>query len=206
MDKGKLSLVLSKNYFYVALILLIVVIAFFVYGSFLLKYKNMSPGENLSDNNNNNINQNYDDRVVVIEEPEVYTYEEVIEMSDISKCDKVEEKYLIESCKLKLMVCDEGDDKCIFDKAVYERDLDMCDRVLDEVMKEDCKRIINHSVIVEKSVLNDDIGACDEFEDAQDVLYCKNNFYYVKSLNEEDKSYCNQIIDEVMKNGCLEEN
>jgi hypothetical protein len=131
------------------------------------------------------------------------TFQEAIASNDVSNCDYVVEKNLIESCKLELIEC--NDDACYFDKARYKMDEQLCFNIDDEDQSAGCSASIKISDIKQRAVLEDDIQICEEFENLETINFCRDNYYIASAsrYNKDDLSFCNSILNEVIKNECL---
>lgn len=132
--------------------------------------------------------------------PEI-SFREAVESNVISNCDYIIEKNLIESCKLELINC--NDDDCYFDKARYKMDEKLCFNIENETKIAGCSASIKISEIKQRAVLEDDIHICDEFETAETINFCKDNYYIANRFNKNDLSFCDNILNEVIKNECL---
>lgn len=130
------------------------------------------------------------------------SFEEAILDGDISNCDYILEKNLIESCKLELVKCNDDDD-CYFDKARYEKDTQLCFNIKDETKLAGCSASIKISEIRQRAVLEDNVEICTEFETDETINFCQDNFYIANRYNKNDLSFCDNILNEVIRNECL---
>ena len=55
----------------------------------------------------------------------------------------------------------------------------------------------------ENAILKDNSSICEQFDNLKSIEHCKDNYYFAKRFNENDLSYCDKIISEVIKNECL---
>lgn len=115
-------------------------------------------------------------------------------------CDGVEE-HLKETCIIKNEVCDS--DECFYKQARLEKDVDICFNIADNSTRAACSLSIKHDTIFQYAVLKDNIEICNDFEQESKKLECRDNFYFVSSVNKQDTSYCLNISQEDIKNECL---
>lgn len=127
------------------------------------------------------------------------SFEQVIISNNISNCNYVLEN-LIESCKLRLSVCE--NDSCFFEKARFEKDESLCFKIVDSNLVASCILDIKRNLIFQKSVLEDNIDICQDFEDEANINFCRDNYYLSKRHNLGDFSYCEHILLEELKNAC----
>ncbi|MCB9370698.1 hypothetical protein H6501_03815 [Candidatus Woesearchaeota archaeon] len=93
-------------------------------------------------------------------------------------------------------------DECKFDWARENQNVSLCFDIVDETLRASCSASITRFKIIEESVLSDNISACDSFEDESSHQYCRDNYYFVGSVNKGDKSLCSFIVSEEMRNEC----
>lgn len=111
------------------------------------------------------------------------------------------EGQLKENCLIKYKVCENDD--CYFKKARTNNNLTECNNIKDEEQKIICKSVTNHDKIIQEAVLYNNITICDQIQ-IEYLEQCRNNFYYVNSVNFNDKSLCQNISVEEFKNECLQ--
>jgi hypothetical protein len=131
----------------------------------------------------------------------VLTYDEAISLNNISNCDLIQKKELIEVCKVKLSDCQ--DDECKFKKARLEMDTQACYNITDENLRAGCTASIKRSKLLESAVLEDTISLCLNFEDESGIERCRDNYYIAKRFNENNKEFCSYIVNEKIKDECL---
>ncbi len=129
------------------------------------------------------------------------SYSEAISTGNISNCKYLKDKNLENSCYLELVKC--NDDKCYFDKGRYKKNVSLCFKIKNDTLRIACTASIRRSNILEESIVKNNISICEQFENSESIQHCKDNFYYGKRINENNKSYCNKIVNEVIKNECF---
>lgn len=127
-----------------------------------------------------------------------YSFQEAIKNNN---CKNLCDENLIESCELRLIGC--TDDDCFFDKARFERDEKFCFNIEDDVQRAGCSAAITRDNILESVVINDNLSLCNKFEDEPNIKFCKDNYYYAKSHNSNNLSFCESILNEVVKDACF---
>jgi hypothetical protein len=95
------------------------------------------------------------------------------------------------------------DNSCFNSKAINNQDESLCFNIEDENIMLACTYSIKKTQILERTVFADDIDLCNNFEEAEEIAFCNDNYYIAKRFNENDLSYCSNIVDEVIKNECL---
>ncbi|MCB9371082.1 hypothetical protein H6501_05775 [Candidatus Woesearchaeota archaeon] len=95
-------------------------------------------------------------------------------------------------------------DECRFDWARENQNVSLCFDIGDETLRAACSASITQSLVFESSVQNNDSAVCDSLSDISLVQNCRDNYYYVSALNQNDSSFCSFIENEVMKNDCYE--
>jgi hypothetical protein len=145
------------------------------------------------------------DTEIVIEEPKqtVYTYEEALISGDVSNCILIKDIDKQNICISKLETCDTDD--CIYSKALESTNQYDCYEIQDEDLKLKCSYETFKTKIFDSSVLENDITLCDKIK--EDILNqrCKDNFYFVGSLNSNDETLCDNIIQSDLKEACYNE-
>ena len=109
-----------------------------------------------------------------------YSYIEVIESNNINNCQYLDDKNLIESCNLKLKICNSDD--CYLDKARFEQDERLCFKIEDTNKIALCSAAIKRSTILQSAVIDNDITICNNFEDQSSIDHCQDNFYMQKDI------------------------
>lgn len=109
--------------------------------------------------------------------------------------------YEVDKCIVENRICE--DDRCYYDKAMIFADEDYCMQIEKESLKLACGATLSRSERYERSVVTDDITVCEEFEDEAGVTRCYDNYYLAKSRNNDDMSYCSNIVDSAIKEECL---
>jgi len=105
------------------------------------------------------------------------------------------------SCIIKNSICNTDD--CYSKQAKLMLNESQCFNIVDENLRISCTSYINYNGLIQKAVLTDDILVCNQL-DISGQIPCKNNYYYVKSINNNEKVLCENIIDrEDLKNECL---
>jgi len=127
---------------------------------------------------------------------------DVLVSENISRCSDLDDNNLIESCKVKLSVC--STDDCFYKKARAEQDEMICFNIEDEQLRVTCSSAATYDSIIQTAVIGDDISLCKDFEDEKYVTICQDNFYFVSSVNKNNKELCYEITNEVSRNECLE--
>jgi hypothetical protein len=105
------------------------------------------------------------------------------------------------SCIIKNNIC--NNNSCYFSKARLSLNRSLCLKINDTSLRVSCLSSITHDLIFQNSVENNNISLCNKLNDNLTIEACKNNYYYVKSINLNNKSYCNYISKEEIKNECL---
>ncbi|MEC8220679.1 MAG: hypothetical protein VX028_01290 [Nanoarchaeota archaeon] len=128
-------------------------------------------------------------------------YEEVLQQGDVSACAGIELDAKREACEAKLEVCTE--DSCFYQKALNSRFAPDCQNIQNSTLRAQCSSEIFRTDIFERAVLEDSISICEEIQDSQMLQRCKDNYYFVSSINKNDVAYCDMIIQEDLKNECI---
>ena len=128
-------------------------------------------------------------------------YEEVLQKGDISACAGIELDAKREACEAKLGVC--TDDSCFYQKALNSRFVPDCQNIQNSTLRAQCSSEIFRTDVFERAVLEDSISICEEIQDSQMLQRCKDNYYFVSSINKNDVAYCDMIIQEDLKNECI---
>lgn len=129
-----------------------------------------------------------------------YSYNEVIDSGNVSLCNNLIETDLIEVCKIKLVQCNTDD--CYFEQARFNSDETLCFNISDENLKAGCTLDIKRNQLLENALLSNNLKLCDSFEDQANINHCRDNYYIAKRFNEDNPSYCQFILNEVIKNEC----
>ncbi|MCB9371080.1 hypothetical protein H6501_05765 [Candidatus Woesearchaeota archaeon] len=95
-----------------------------------------------------------------------------------------------------------GSDECRFDWARENQNVSLCFDIGNETLRAACSASITHFKIIEDSVLSDNISVCDSFEEVSAVQNCRDNYYFVSSVNKDDMGLCSFIVSEEMRNEC----
>lgn len=109
---------------------------------------------------------------------------------------------LKESCIIKYNKC--TTDECFYNQARLTRNESECFNIVNVNKRIGCTSSINHDLIIQNAVLENNVSLCDKSEIKEVVLSCYDNFYYVKSVNTKDKSLCNNIVNVKVKDECLQ--
>lgn len=134
-----------------------------------------------------------------------YFFPNDISLSDSSQqnftqcSDEKGESY--ESCVLNSKQCDS--DKCRYEQAVLSLDMEQCSSINSSEYRSKCISHINHEEKFMGAVEQDDISLCEEFENEIKISECKDNYYFVMAQNTNDKSLCDKINQEEIKNECI---
>jgi hypothetical protein len=134
----------------------------------------------------------------------VYSYEEALMSGDLSTCDLIIDSKKQNLCKSKLGICDSDD--CIYSKALESSNQNECYNITDETLKLKCSYETFKTSIFDSAVLENDIDLCNQLEDESLNQRCKDNFNFVSSINLNDISYCDKIIQSDLKEVCYNEN
>ena len=105
-----------------------------------------------------------------------------------------------ESCILNLKNC--SSDECRYEQAVMSLDMEQCSNINSSNYRSQCVSHINHEEKFIGAVEQDDISLCEEFNTDKKITECKDNYYFVMAQNTGDKSLCNNISQEDIKNEC----
>ncbi len=97
-------------------------------------------------------------------------------------------------------------DECIYEKAInptkqYYDEKD-CSEIQNEDLKYSCFEEVHTLRVSTLAVQEDNVSKCDELEIRESFDRCINNFYLVKVLNTGDKSYCENVTKEELRNEC----
>ncbi len=141
-----------------------------------------------------------EDPVIEIEEVPL-EYEEVLQQGDISACAGIELDAKREACEAKLEVC--TDDSCYYQKALNSRFAPDCQLIDNSTLRAQCSSEIFRTKIFEEAVLTDSIEVCDEINEVSMFQRCRDNYYFVSSINKNDISYCDNIVQEDLRNECI---
>lgn len=128
-------------------------------------------------------------------------YEEVIQQGDLDACAGIELDAKREACEAKLKVC--SDDSCFYEKALNSRFIPDCQKIENSTLRAQCSSEVFRTDIFERAVLEDSISICEEIQDSQVLQRCKDNYYFVSSINKNDISFCDMIIQVGLKNECI---
>lgn len=157
--------------------------------------------------NSNNGNQD-DINLDEVEENKLYELSEVYKIGDINLCNRLVDMSRAVECKINLGGCDPAIlsnsdlDRCYFDKSLNDKNDLKCGNIVDESLKEMCFRTVKVNNVYERSILEDDVLVCNEFSDMESLNSCKDNFYFIKRLDENDKVYCERLVSESLKAEC----
>lgn len=53
------------------------------------------------------------------------------------------------------------------------------------------------------SAVLDDVSECDLLDDDLSVKHCRDNYYFAKRFNTDNLSFCDKIVNEVLRNECI---
>ncbi len=107
-----------------------------------------------------------------------------------------------EFCIIKNQEC--FDDQCYFEKANANQEERICFEIENEDLRAACSSQIIRNDIIERSILESNIEICEEFSFEDSIQHCRDNYNFILALTNDDKSFCEIIVDEVMKNECNE--
>ena len=141
---------------------------------------------------------------LIEEKKSVYSYEEALMSGDVSNCKLIIDIQKQNLCENKLGTCTSDD--CIYSKALETSNQNECYEIVDETLKLKCSFETFKTKIFDSAVLENDIDLCNQLDD--DILNqrCKDNFNFVNSLNLNDISFCDNIIQTDLKEVCYNEN
>ena len=141
---------------------------------------------------------------LIEEKNSVYSYEEALMSGDVSNCKLIIDIQKQNLCENKLGTCTSDD--CIYSKALETSNQNECYGIVDETLKLKCSFETFKTKIFDSAVLENDIDLCNQLDD--DILNqrCKDNFNFVNSLNLNDISFCDNIIQTDLKEVCYNEN
>ena len=125
----------------------------------------------------------------------------VVDVGNIDPCLNYETKSQIEVCQLKNKVC--NDDSCFLEKAQTFSNESSCFDLDDEISRVGCSVVISESKIIERSIVENDISICLEFEEESRIFGCYDNFYLATRMNSGNKESCSKIANEVLRNECF---
>jgi hypothetical protein len=141
--------------------------------------------------------------VVNEEKIEYLTYSESVLGGDVEDCDLIEDDQEKINCELKIGKC--STDMCYFQKASGSYDESLCFEIKDSSLRSTCSQEINKGEIYFEAVENNDVSKCLLFEEEEQIQYCEDNFYYVQSINLNNKNLCETIISEKARSSCYNE-
>lgn len=119
--------------------------------------------------------------------------------NNTNSCDDVDD-YLKEICKLRNKKC--IDDSCFYQKARLDLNLTLCEKIINNTLMAGCMAAIKYDTIYQDSVIENNVSKCSIFDDEENQLACRDNYYYVNSVNKNNNSFCENISDEVLRNEC----
>jgi hypothetical protein len=96
------------------------------------------------------------------------------------------------------------DDDCLFDRAFskeyYYRD--DCLKIEDPDLENECLVQMRLHATSERALSSDDVSLCTELNVESLINKCKDNYYLIKAFNTGNKSYCDYLSREDLKNEC----
>ena len=119
---------------------------------------------------------------------------------EFDTCFEYENEKQIEICQLKKKTCD--NDYCYLQKAQTFLNESACAKIKDEELKYSCYGEVNFDVVTSRAVDRNDVTQCDMLKDVNLKNNCSDNFYLVKEMLTKNKSYCDKIVREDLKNEC----
>ena len=131
----------------------------------------------------------------------ILSLEDILISGNVSNCVYLEDLFFYDSCILLLSDC--FDDSCYFDKARFSLNESLCFEISDESLSSSCSLDVKLNTLLERSILEDNLDLCLDFEDLSNQEYCRDNFYLAQRFNNNDLSYCNLIVSEDMQNVCF---
>lgn len=178
----------------ISLFLIFLLLGYLVYSN--VNNKPVVVDKITTDNNVNDVNSEVKSEVV-----KSMSYSEAIYSNDIKNCDYVNETNLIQTCKQKLGICKSDD--CYYTKALASNDEKSCYLITNESRKLDCTYNVKKSNILNRAINERNISLCIDSLVLDDQSNCVNNYYFSLSKIENNKTYCDKINLEALKNECL---
>ena len=98
-----------------------------------------------------------------------------------------------------------SDDGCLLDDALQSNDLKLCDVIGNQETSILCRNVILRNTLFAQSIEQNNAEICNQFGNKTLADECSDNFYFSKRLDENDLSYCLNIIDEETKEDCTKD-
>lgn len=196
---------MDSKYQITILSLLIIIVSFSVYFSLFSTPLDLEDKLILNKTQKENTqNINTSDNILEIPKQTEYTYEEALISGDVLNCKLIKEIQMQTLCESKLGVCNTDD--CTYSKALETSNRDKCYEIKDEELKLKCSFETFKTNIFDSAVLENNINLCNEIQEENLNQRCKDNFYFVNSLNLNDISFCDKIVQSDLKEACYNEN
>lgn len=185
---------------------IIVVLMFFgLLGRFVFKYD--FPKENLVVDSNE---KTFDDNFV--KKDGKYTLEEVYSVWNVSMCDDLADITKLSECRMTIAGCvpellnSEELDECNFKRAFKENNDVFCSEILKEDLKSICSNYLGEENMMRYDFrfLDRDENYCEKMYYVEDEkVFCLDGYNFMKRLNENNKVYCGNISNVLIKEECL---
>lgn len=191
----------------VLIIVSIIVILMFVglLGRFVFKYD--FPKDNLQEDSNE---ESFLDNFV--QSDGKYTLEEVYSFWNVSMCDELKDKSKISECRMTIAGCvsellnSEELDECNFKRAFKEDNGVFCSEIVTEDLKNICSNYLgeDNSLRFNSRFLDRDENYCEKmYYEENEINFCLDGYNFIKRLNENNKVYCGNISNVLIKEECL---
>ena len=128
------------------------------------------------------------------------TYAEAINSGNSSKCNLLKNSTLSKQCDLMTSSCES--ESCYLKKARITENEELCYKINNSNKRAGCSASIKHDNIFRSAVETNNISVCSQFSNDEKESDCRDNFYFAKAVNTQDKSYCEKINDEVIRDEC----
>ena len=136
-----------------------------------------------------------------IKENITFTFNEAISSLDGKNCKYINDSQKQLNCESALDYC--STDECNVLSALRTHELKYCDQIKNQEKKTNCNFKITTLSVYQEVKNKKDISLCNNFENEIEILICKEKTLLMMAIDYNDKSYCEQIQSEVLKNDCI---